>query len=253
MSKVLLFAEKTARQLRRDAAGTAITVLTTPVCTALYGLLSRGGDGPGGRPFEASVPGLLVLSVIMIVFSSAMLVAREIESGATTRMATWPVSALDVLGGSSLVQLGLAAASSAATLAAARALGYAPRASLIAVLVLAVVAAQSSIGLGLLVASLTRTQHRAFLVASVLMFVLLLFSGVVFPRPRVELVQLAGEKLGPFDVLPTTQLHEALSGVLAGKSLLEVKGRLLALFGLSAVAFGAGVLVFSRRHTLGGR
>lgn len=249
---MILFVEKTLRQLRRDPGGAAITLLTTPACAAVYGLLARSGSGaPGGRSFEASVSGLLVLSVIMIVFSSAMLIAREIESGAMARMRTWPVGAASVLGGNAAVQLALAAISAALTLAAARALGFSPQGSILAVLALAVIASQASIGIGLLVASLTRSQHRAFLVASVTMFVLLLFSGVIFPRPEVTLVIVGGAPIGPFDLLPTTHLHEAMSRVLAGAALADVAGRVAALFGLSALYFAAGVLVFRRRHALG--
>lgn len=156
-----------------------------------------------------------------------------------------------MLGGNAVVQLALAAISAELTLAAARALGFSPRGSILAVLALAVIASQASIGIGLLVASLARSQHRAFLVASVTMFVLLLFSGVIFPRPEVTLVTVGGAPIGPFDLLPTTHLHEAMSRVLAGAALADVAGRVAALFALSALYFAAGVLVFRRRHALG--
>jgi ABC-2 type transport system permease protein len=242
---LILFVEKSLRQLRRDPGGTALTLLTTPACCAVYGLLMGSS---GARSFEAYVPGLLVLSVIMIVFSSAMNLARELESGAMARMRTWPRSTASLLFGGALVQLGLAALSTSLTLGTARLLGFAPRGSLVSILLLGVIAAQASVGLGLVVASLTRSQHRAFLVASVTMFALLLFSGVVFPRPALTLLTLGGVELGPFDLLPTTHLHEALSRVLAGGSLWDVGGRALALFGLSGLAFAVGLFVFQERH-----
>ncbi len=255
MRTTLLFAEKALRQQGRDVVGTLLTLLTTPLFTILYGLLApEGAAGPPAGPvraFDVYVPGMLVFSVIMIVFSSSLGLAREIESGAMRRVRSWPVSAASVLAGGGLVHLALAAIGAALVLASARVLGFQPSVGLPAVLFLSVLGAVSSIGVGVGVAALTDTQGRAFLVASVVMFLLLLFSGVVFPRPVVRLVTIGGVVLGPFDLLPTTHLHAAFARLMSGGDLASVKLRILALALLSMVYFAAGVLVFRRRHGVG--
>jgi len=260
--KLPLFTHKAWLQQSRDPGGTLLTLLTTPVCTALYGLLMpdaqapalSGAPGiPNGSVFERYVPGLLVLSIIMIIFSSAMVLAREVESGAMLRIRLWPVSTFDVLGGTCLVQLVLAAVGTGLTLGCARLLGFQPRGSLFLILMLATLSSTASIGLGLVVASFAKTQGRAFLVASVLMFLLLLFSGVVFPRPSVTWFYLHDVAVGPFDLLPTTHLHEALSRTLLGANFRDVSGRALVLLALSAVYFAVGVLLFRARHGVGAR
>ena len=249
-----LFLRKSLRQQARDLPGTMLTLWTTPIFTALYGFLMHAKDTVrGGRAFDLYVPGLLVLSIIMIIFSSAMALARELESGAMQRVRLWPVSAFSVLGATSTVQLVLAALGSALTLGCARLLGFAPAGSLWVVLALSVLASTASIGLGLIVASLAKTQSRAFLVASVLMFLLLLFSGVVFPRPSATLFHVRDTDIGPFDLLPTTHLHEALSRVLAGQRAWDIAGPTLALAALSFVYFTFGMVLFRARHRVGAR
>jgi ABC-2 type transport system permease protein len=248
----LLFAEKALRQQARDVVGTLLTLLTTPLFTILYGLLAPEGAAAGPvRAFDVFVPGMLVFSVIMIVFSSSLGLAREIESGAMRRVRSWPVSAAAVLAGGGLVHLALAAIGAAVVLASARVLGFRSSVDLPAVLFLSIMGAVSSIGVGVVVAALTRTQGRAFLVGSVVMFHLLLFSGVVFPRPVVHLATVRGIALGPFDLLPTTHLHAAFSRLMAGGDLASVKLRVLAIALLSAAYFAAGVVVFRRRHGVG--
>jgi ABC-2 type transport system permease protein len=251
MIAFVLFAEKCARQQVRDRVGTALTLLTTPAFAGLYGMLGRGDVGHD-RAFDAFVPGLLVLSVIMIVFSSAMALTREVESGAMRRVRTWPVSASAVLGGSASVQLVLAVAANALTLLTARAMGATVGTSALTVLALCALTSVSSVGLGLCVAGLSQTQGRAFLVASLVMFLLLLFSGVIFPRPQVHWLTLRGMQLGPFDLLPTTHLHAALGQVLGSAKSESVAQRTWALSGLSALYFAAGVITFRARHG-GGR
>lgn len=249
MRDAALFAEKSLRQLRRDGGSTTLTLVTTPLSTALYGAFARGeASAPGVRSFDATVPGLLVFSVIMIVFSSSMQVAREVESGAMERMRTWPTSPLALLSGTSLVQLALAALSTGLTLAAAWLMGFESRGSIAAIFALAVLGAGSSIGLGVAVCAVTRTQYRAFLVGSVVMFLLLLFSGVVFPRPHAALLTVSGVAVGPFDLLPTTHLHEALSRALSGASFAEVAPRAAALAVTSLAYFAVGVVLFRHRH-----
>ncbi|MFO0663141.1 MAG: ABC transporter permease [Polyangiaceae bacterium] len=250
----LLFLGKSARQQARDPAGTLLTLLTTPVFTVLYGILMHARDSvSGGTAFDMYVPGLLVLSIIMIIFSSAMALARELESGAMQRVRLWPVSTFAVLGGTSAVQLVLAIVGTCLTLGCARLLGFRPAGSFVVVLGLATLAATASIGLGLVVASLAKTQSRAFLVASVLMFLLLLFSGVVFPRPSATFFHIDHTPVGPFDLLPTTHLHEALARTLSGAPLRDVMGRASVLSLLSLVYFTAGLALFRARHRVGAR
>ncbi|MFO0724117.1 MAG: ABC transporter permease [Myxococcota bacterium] len=250
--RALLVFGKCARQQARDPLGLALTLMTAPAFALLYGLFFAGdsGTGPGGqRPFDAFVPGLLVFAVIMVVYSASMAVAKEVESGALQRLRLTPLTALDYLGGVSLFQLSLGALSVGLTLLAAMLMGFQSRGAALTALALGALASASSVGIGMVVASLSRTTSRAFLIASVAMFLLLLFSGVVFPRPSARLFEVVGHPVSLFDALPTTHLHAAFSA-LFGEAPARVGLRAWALFSLSALYFGVGVSIFDRRFGL---
>ncbi|MCK6548852.1 ABC transporter permease [Myxococcota bacterium] len=245
---------KHARQQARDRLGTALTLSTAPAFVALYGALAPDAPVPGGpRPFDAFVPGLVVFAVIMLVFSSAMAIAREVEWGAILRLKLTPLTTTELLAGISLVQLLLGAASVALTLLTAIILGFDAQGRAAEVLVLSLIACLASVGLGMIVASLSTSTTRAFLVASVAMFLLMLFSGVVFPRPEADLFTIGARTIGLFDVLPTTHLSVGLEKVLrSGARLGDLGFELASLVALSIASFTAGAATFQRRHGLGG-
>lgn len=248
--------KKSVRQQLRDRLGFLLTVLTAPFFVLLYGIFFAGepGAAPGAaRPFDAYVPGLLVFSVIMLVFSAAMSVAREVEYGAILRLKLTPLSTLELLAGSSTVQLLLGAISVALTMLTAEALGFESHGKSAVILLLALIACLSSIGVGMVVASLSRSTTRAFLIASVAMFLLMLFSGVIFPRPRAEVFEVGGRSIGLFDALPTTHLSVGLEKLLQGAATSsDLSVEVSSLLALSALYFLAGAIAFQRRHRLSG-
>jgi hypothetical protein len=232
----LVLAEKTARQKLRDPISLALGVLTAPAFVVAYGLFFAGE-----RAFEAYVPGLLVFSIIMVTFSSAIGLAREVESGAALRLALTPAPT-----GAGLVEAAAGAISLALSLLTAAALGFEPRGAWLALLGLGALGSTASIGLGWLAASVSPSSLRAFLVASVVMFLLLLFSGVVFPRPEAPLFTAGAYTIGLFDVLPTTHLHVALGRVVEGAPWSALAARVGALALLSAAYLAGGVFAFTR-------
>lgn len=207
--------------------------------------------GPVRRPFDAYVPGLIVFAIIMLVFSSSLAVAREVESGTLVRLKLAGVRAWQILLGYTGVQLVLGIVTVWLTLGVAVLLGFRAEGSLAATAVVALLGCASSIGLGVLIASWTRTTQRAFLVSSVVMFALLLFSGVVFPQPRVPVFTWAGRAVELFDALPTTQVTRAFRSILVyGATLGAVRYELVWL-GLAALGFFAlGAAVFRRVEKL---
>lgn len=202
-------------------------------------------------PFNRYVPGLLVFAVIMLVFSASMSVAREIERGALIRLRLTQVSSITLLGGMSLVQLALGVITVMNTLVVALLLGFESVGALGWVLLLGGIGSFSSIGIGMVVASLSPSTTRAFLVSSVAMFLLLLFSGVVFPRPQVDLFTIGTRTLGVFDLLPTTHLNVGLTKVARlGARGSEITYELSALTGLSLITFAVGAAIFRKTQRL---
>jgi len=208
--------------------------------------VGRSGEATA---FDAYVPGLLVFSIIMLVFSSSMAVTREVESGVLERLRLTAMTSLDYLVGMSGVQVVLGTSSVMLTFGVATVLGFESQGPLGVAMALAVLGSVSCVGAGMLVASVTRTVPRAFLVSSGFMFLLVLLSGVIFPIPRVPLGELGGQEVGLFDLLPTTWLARGLHAVLTlGAGWGEVRVELAAMAALGGAFFGAGVWSFGRLH-----
>ncbi|MCP4752249.1 MAG: ABC transporter permease [Proteobacteria bacterium] len=197
--------------------------------------------------FDLYVPGLLVFAVIMLVFSSSMAIAREVETGTLERLKMTRVRSFDIMTGISGVQLILGLASVVITFLTARLLGFQYAGSIGLVFLLAGLTCLASVGIGMVVASLSRSTHLAFLISSVAMFLLILFSGVVFPRPEIFLFELGGHSVNLFDILPTTHMRNGLEKILTfDASFRELAYELIALLSFSTIYFATGVLIFNR-------
>jgi ABC-type multidrug transport system permease subunit len=198
-------------------------------------------------PFELYVPGLMVFTVIMLIFSASMSVVREVEAGTLARLRLAPVSTLSILTGMSAAQFVLGALAVVLTLLSASLLGFRSQGSIALALLIAGVASLASVGVGMVVASISRTMTRAFLLSSVAMFLLVLFSGVIFPRPSVALFSIGETTIDLFDLLPTTHMGVALGKVLnLGAGVREVGYELLWLTLISLLSFAVGGWFFAR-------
>ncbi len=197
--------------------------------------------------FEVYVPGLMVFAVIMLVFLSAMVVAREFESGGMRRLRLTRMSGADYVIGTSVVLAVLGAAAVALTFVTAWACGFRSQGPMWVAGLLLALATLSVIGVGLVTAAVTRTVVKAFVVANFPLAVLMFFSGAMFPMPRITWFTIAGHPMGPFELLPPTHAVTGLSKVVTmGAGLGEVLVELVALLVLTAASLGTGVWLLRR-------
>lgn len=199
--------------------------------------------------FETYVPGTLVFSVVLLIFLASMIVAREIEMGALRRLQLTPMTSIDLLGGITLALVLIGALSIAFAFGVAVLLGFRSLGPLWVAILVGAVASLSVIGMGLVVASFTRTVSQAFVVANFPMALMMFFSGVIFPMPKVTMFTLAGHDFGLYDILPPTHAVVALNKVLTlGAGLDEVIYELTMLAILSILYFAIGAWLFKRYH-----
>jgi len=126
-------------------------------------------------------------------------------------------------------------------------LGFQSAGSIVLAFIISGIACFASVGIGITVASISRNQTRALLISSVAMFMLILFSGIIFPRPEINLFQLGNYSIKLFDILPTTHMKTGLEKLLTlGTSPSRVVYEIGALTFLSIFYFGIGVLIFKR-------
>jgi ABC-2 type transport system permease protein len=207
------------------------------------------GASAARTEFETYVPGTLIFAVILLIFLAAMTVAREIETGTLRRLQLTPMSSLDYLGGVTAALVLVGTAAFALAFACALAVGFRSQGSVWAALLVGAVTCLSVIGLGMVVASFTRTVSQAFIVANFPMAMMMFFSGVIYPLPKIVLFTLGGHEIGLYDILPPTHAVVALNKILSlGAGLGQVTYELSALAILSVMYFAVGAWMFRRFH-----
>jgi ABC-type multidrug transport system permease subunit len=194
--------------------------------------------------FAAFVPGFLVFSIIMIVFSTAMMLTSEVEAGLLLRYTLSKTPVIQYLLGTGCIQLVNALFSILLSISVTKFLGHDFNGHGLIVFMLCGLGAISSIGIGMLLASFLSTTSQAFLTSSFLMFLLLLFSGIIFPKPDIAI----------FNYLPTTLLKNALDSLLfEEKSMSELSSSVFSLLGSSIFSIIIGSILFRKIFLYGGK
>lgn len=207
------------------------------------------GSSGARTEFEVYVPGVLVIAVVMLIFQSAMTVAREVEGGTLRRLQLTRMTSFDLLGGVSATQVLIGVVAAVLGFATAVALGFSSHGPLWVAVFAAAATALAVVGVGLVVACFARTVSQAFVFANFPLMLLMFFSGAVFPLPRLTVFAVGGREVGLFDFLPPTHAVVALNKVLAlGATLADVAYELIAVLLLSALYYAAGVWLFERRY-----
>ena len=207
------------------------------------------GASAARTEYETYVPGTLIFAVIMLIFLASMTVAREIETGTLRRLQLTPMKSLDYLGGVTAALVLIGTASFALAFACAVAVGFRSEGQALAGILIGAVTCLSVIGVGMVVASFTRTVSQAFIVANFPMAMMMFFSGTIYPLPKIVLFTLGGREIGLYDILPPTHAVAALNKILTlGADLSEVTFELSALVILSVIYFSIGVWMFKRFH-----
>lgn len=194
---------KTIKQKVRDPISLSLTLFTTPVFVVLIKLVFNN------EQFNMMIPGLLVFSIIMMVFSTAIVVAREQHNQSFIRMRMTGHSMMLPGLAIFLVQLFEGFIALTITIISAEMTGFEihNRSAIYGHSMLAVI---SMTGIGLLVASFSNNVTSAFLLSSSVMFLFLLFSGIIFAEPSIEAFTIFSQKIMAFDFLPSIHLKKII-------------------------------------------
>ncbi|MEZ5070283.1 MAG: ABC transporter permease [Bacteroidales bacterium] len=200
--------------------------------------------------FERYVPGLLILSVIMILFSASAALVREVEAGTMERLKISRLTTLDFLGGLSLLQLLLAVVSVGFALLTAMTLGYTLEPGRLGFLSgLVFLTALSMVGFSLLVGAMCRSVKEVAILGTFPLFLLMFFTGAAFPLGGQTLFHLGDYPVRFNHLLSPTFAVEALEAVLVrGKPAADCLPQVVGLLATSTVYFLAGGWAFQRRH-----
>jgi len=205
-----------------------------------------------GRPlsdFDLYVPALLVLAIIMVLFTAAASLIKEVDKGTITRLRISRLTTAEFLGAVSLNQLLIGLAALGLTYLSAISIGYRGAGSVWVFLLTGAVSILSVVAISLIVAGWMKTIYELLTVGVFPFFVLMFFSESMFPLPRLALVHFGSRALYVNDILPTALTVKAFNKILNfGAGLADVAFELAAMTVLTAAYFAAGVWLFRRRH-----
>ena len=200
--------------------------------------------------FELYIPGMLILSIIMIIFSASSAIVREPESRTLERLKISKLTSLEFLAGTSVVQIIIALISVSLAILTAMALGY----TLIPgtcwyILLISFLTALSMISFSLIVAAMCRSIKEVAIIGTFPLFLLMFFTGAAFPISGGKLFTIGSRTFMLNDILSPTWAVDALNKVLVkGANIRETIPEMWALTVLTLVYFLVGTLAFRRRH-----
>ncbi|MES0340477.1 MAG: ABC transporter permease, partial [Anaerolineales bacterium] len=153
--------------------------------------------------FELYVPALLVLALIMLMFTAAASLIKEKDKGTIIRLRLSNMTTFEWLMAVSLTQVIIGMLALALTFATAVALGYQTSGSLVAVLIVGLLSCLSIIAISLIVAAYLRTIFDLLTIGCFPFFILMFFSGGMFPLPPLRLFTIGDRAININDLLPT--------------------------------------------------
>lgn len=199
--------------------------------------------------FDLYVPGLLGLALMMLLFTAAATLIKEKDKGTIVRLRISNMTTAEWLIALSLSQVIIGLLAMGLTYLSAISLGYHSTGSMLALTVVGVLSSLAVIAISVLVAAWLRTIFDLMTVGCFPFFILMFFSGGMFPIPTIELFAIGGRSINVNDILPTTHSIAAFGKILNQEAGLgDVAFEIGAIAVLSVLYFAAGIWLFSRRH-----
>jgi ABC-2 type transport system permease protein len=207
------------------------------------------GGAATQNEFDLYVPSLLALAVMMLMFTAAAALIREKDKGTIIRLRLSNMTTFEWLTSVSLTQMVIGGLALLATYLTAVALGYQSDGSLLALAIVGLMASLSMIGISILVAAYMRTIFDLLTIGCFPFFILMFFSGGMFPLPPIRIFTLGTHAVSLNEILPTTHAITAMEKILnAGVGLSELGYELVAISILTLLYAALGVRLFTRRH-----
>jgi len=207
------------------------------------------GASAGRSEFDLYIPGILIVSVVMLVFIVSMTITSEVEAGTLRRLQMTPMRASDFLIGISLPTVLLGIVSMLFTLGIAIALGFNSQGSIWLAMLIGAITTVAVVGVGLIVAAFSKSVSQAFIIANFPLIFFMFFSGGVYPIPRINLFEMSGIQVSIYDVIPPTHAVVALNKVLTlGSGINDLWYEIISLIILSLIYYGMGIWIFQRRQ-----
>lgn len=199
--------------------------------------------------FDMVVPGILIVSLIMLMFTASIAFVSEVEHKTILRLKLSKLTAFEFLGGISIVQLLVGIVSVLLTLLTAILLGFEYQGSLFIMTFVAVLTSLSLIAFSLIIAAATRSANEVLVAGNLPMFLFMFFTGAAFPLHGKALFTIAGYPVNVQGLMTPTHAISALNKTLVmNMSFSEIIPEMVAMVLLTVVYFLIGGYLFKIRH-----
>jgi len=199
--------------------------------------------------FDLVVPGLLILSIIMLMFSATVAIITEVENKTMIRLKLSKLNTFEFLSGISIVQVVVGIIAIMLSLSVAVSLGFDPGGSFGILILLAVLTSISIIAFSLILAAVTKTVNEILIVGNFPLFLFMFFTGAAFPIDGKELFSVAGYPIPLQGLMSPVHAISALKKVLIlDMGLKDIIPEIVVLVIITIIYFAIGVWLFQRRH-----
>jgi ABC-2 type transport system permease protein len=199
--------------------------------------------------FDTAVPGILIVSLIMLMFTASIAFVTEVENKTILRLKLSKLSALEFIGGISAVQLLVGLTSAILTLITAILLGFSYKGSLLIMIVILSLTTLSMIAFSLIIAAVTKSAGEVLVVGNFPMFLFMFFTGAAFPMKGNELFTIAGYPVTIQGLMTPTHAISALNKTLVmDMNVGSIIPEIIAIVVLTLLYFTIGAVIFRKRH-----
>jgi len=199
--------------------------------------------------FDLVVPGLLILSLIMLLFPASIAIVTEVENKTMLRLKLSRLTSLEFLAGISVIQVVVGLVAILLTLLMADLLGFEFTGSLLPLLLIAALTSISIIAFSLILAAATKTTNEILIIGNFPMFLFMFFTGAAFPMQGKAWFTIAGYPVSLQGLMSPTHAIRALNKIMImNMRLSDVAPEMIALLILTIIYFIVGVWLFQRRH-----
>ena len=207
------------------------------------------GNSGTASSFDILVPGILIVSLIMLMFTASIAFVSEVENKTIIRLKLSKLRVVDFLAGISTVQLLVGIVSVLLTLLTAIMLGFKYEGSLLMMIFIAGLTSLSIIAFSLIIAALTKTAGEVLVVGNFPMFLFMFFTGAAFPLKSDALFTIAGYPVNIQGLMTPTHAISALNKTLImNMDFSSIIPELISIIVLTIIYFVIGGMMFKQRH-----
>ncbi len=207
------------------------------------------GTSATASSFDMIVPGILIVSLIMLMFTASIAFVSEVENKTIMRLTLSKLNVFEFLTGIGSVQLLVGIISVLLTLLTAIILGFKYEGSLLIMIIIASLTSLSIIAFSLIIAAITKTTNEVLVVGNFPMFLFMFFTGAAFPLKSEALFTIAGYPINIQGLMTPTHAISALNKTLImNMDISSIIPEIISIVVLTMFYFMIGGIIFKQRH-----